>query len=398
MNVFNKVLTKSKTEWIVSMVNSQKFHIHSIKIIKAYYNIFNACGVFKDYIKSWNRCPANEHTWVNFKNHFREAQNELQETNELTLQEAGNAGTANLLVDEIVQRTDHEIINELAHCANLTTETPTPDPKTFKAHFISCLCTTHPDFPAKEWDRLLPQTELTLNLLRQSRYNPKLVSAYASLQGVFDFNVTPLAPARTNENPNNHSTWLPRGTNASYIGPALEHYRCVTCFVPATQALRITNTIEYFPHNAPFSKMHFIKQPLTSFPSFAIPLLLCLSSLLVTLWPLLPSARLLPSSTVLYLCLLLHLHQPCPPVPRIPVLNRHRLLHQLFPPPEAPSLLPKSHIESPSESFVSTPKDTSTTFPTPKPTFHDRHPVRPRLLVHPHSGHCFHFMCGQLWC
>ncbi len=65
---------------------------------------------------------------MNFKNHFREAQNELQETNELTLQEAGY-GTANL-VDEIVQHTVHEITNELAHRANLTTETPTPAPTT----------------------------------------------------------------------------------------------------------------------------------------------------------------------------------------------------------------------------------------------------------------------------
>ena len=65
--------------------------------------------------------------------------------------------------------------------------------QTFKNHFISCLCTAPPGFPAAEWDRLLPQAEITLNLLRNCRYNPAL-SAYAALFGTFDFNRTPVAP------------------------------------------------------------------------------------------------------------------------------------------------------------------------------------------------------------
>ncbi len=57
------------------------------QIIVKVYNIFNSCGrVFREYNKLlWNRRAANEHTWVNFKNHFRDAQKELEETNELTL-------------------------------------------------------------------------------------------------------------------------------------------------------------------------------------------------------------------------------------------------------------------------------------------------------------------------
>ena len=43
------------------------------------------------------------------------------------------------------------------------------------------------------WCRVLQQAELTLNLLRLSRLNPKL-SAYAHLEGAFDFNRTPLVP------------------------------------------------------------------------------------------------------------------------------------------------------------------------------------------------------------
>ena len=36
---------------------------------------------------------------------------------------------------------------------------------TFKNHFIAGLCTTDKQFPLQLWDRILPQTTLTLNLL-----------------------------------------------------------------------------------------------------------------------------------------------------------------------------------------------------------------------------------------
>ena len=48
--------------------------------------------------------------------------------------------------------------------------------RTFKNHFLSGLASCDPDFPLREWDRLIPQAELTLNLLRNSRLNPKLSS------------------------------------------------------------------------------------------------------------------------------------------------------------------------------------------------------------------------------
>jgi hypothetical protein len=68
--------------------------------------------------------------------------------------------------------------------------------RTFKSHFLAFLATCDPDFPIAEWDCLLFQAKLTLNLLRSSRVNPKL-SAYAYLSGNFDFNKTPLAPPGT---------------------------------------------------------------------------------------------------------------------------------------------------------------------------------------------------------
>ena len=68
--------------------------------------------------------------------------------------------------------------------------------RTFKSHFLSTLATCDPDYPITEWDRLLQQSEMTLNLLRVARCNPKL-SAYAYLEGQHDYNRTPLAPPGT---------------------------------------------------------------------------------------------------------------------------------------------------------------------------------------------------------
>lgn len=138
--------------------------------------------------------------------------------------------------------------------------------QTFKDHFIACLASIDPTFPIAEWDRLLPQAELTLNLLRNSRINPKL-SSYAYLFGNFDFNKTPLAPVGTKVlvhlKPDDRSSFSPRGVDGFYIGPSLDHYRCVKCFIPATNGVRDADTVEYFPHHFPIPEMQpidYIKQ------------------------------------------------------------------------------------------------------------------------------------------
>ena len=86
--------------------------------IQRAYNIVNATGLYKDYIKTWSRRPRADKTWPNFKDHFRTAHLELQETGELTLHEAGY-GNANL-VEDIVAR----LTNELNHRANIVHEEP----------------------------------------------------------------------------------------------------------------------------------------------------------------------------------------------------------------------------------------------------------------------------------
>ena len=61
-----------------------------------------------------------------------------------------------------------------------------------------------PNFLLSEQDRLIPQTNITLNLLRNTRCNSKL-SAYSYIFGTFNFIATPLALPETKVVAHTHS-------------------------------------------------------------------------------------------------------------------------------------------------------------------------------------------------
>ena len=65
--------------------------------------------------------------------------------------------------------------------------------RTFKSRFLEILTGVDPDFPKYMWDKLLTQTELTINLLRQETLNPRM-SAWEYYNGPFDYSATPLGP------------------------------------------------------------------------------------------------------------------------------------------------------------------------------------------------------------
>jgi hypothetical protein len=122
--------------------------------------------------------------------------------------------------------------------------------QTFKNHFVSVLHGCDPQFPANQWDRLLPQTVMTLNMVRPSRLNPRL-SAYNQLWGPFNFERTPLAPPRCkviiHERPQERGTWADHGVTGFYIGPTMHHFRNYYCYIPSTRGERVSNTVEFFP-------------------------------------------------------------------------------------------------------------------------------------------------------
>ena len=105
--------------------------------------------------------------------------------------------------------------------------------RTFKNQFIASLCTVYPRLPFYLWDRLLSQVTMTLNMLRRSRLNPGL-SAYGQVDGIHNFERTPLAPlgckVKINEKPHKRLTYASHSVGGWYLGPAVHHYRCYTCY------------------------------------------------------------------------------------------------------------------------------------------------------------------------
>ena len=119
--------------------------------------------------------------------------------------------------------------------------------RNFKAHFLSVLAGTAESFPKNLWDRLLPQTEITLNLLRQSNATPN-VSAYAHLVGPFDYNKMPLAPmgceVQVHEKTDKRGTWAFHSVDGWYLFTSPEHYRVHNCQIKQTKKERLTDTLQ----------------------------------------------------------------------------------------------------------------------------------------------------------
>ncbi len=127
--------------------------------------------------------------------------------------------------------------------------------------FIAALATTDSDFPLQLWDRLTPQVENTLNMLRALQIDPSK-SAYEILNGLYDWNNCPLAPlgckAIVYKDGDTCGSWVSRGVNAFYLGPAKDHYRCNNYYIPKTRAYRILGSTELFPQHCqlPYMTLH----------------------------------------------------------------------------------------------------------------------------------------------
>jgi hypothetical protein len=130
--------------------------------------------------------------------------------------------------------------------------------RTFKEHFIAGLASVDPYFPMHLWDRLLPQAEMSLNLLRTSRLHPQLFAA-AHLHGIVDYNKTVFAPPGCNiiahEKPSQGRTWARHGQPGFSLGSAMHHYRCQNAYITSTASERIVDTLEFFPHNSPMPQL-----------------------------------------------------------------------------------------------------------------------------------------------
>jgi hypothetical protein len=117
---------------------------------------------------------------------------------------------------------------------------------------VAGLSSVDSSFPLHLWDRLLPQAEITLNLLQTSRLHPQL-SAAAHFHGLVDYNKKAFAPPGckiiAHEKPGKRRTWAPHGQHGYSLGPAMHHYRCQNVYISTTASERIVDTLELFPHN-----------------------------------------------------------------------------------------------------------------------------------------------------
>jgi hypothetical protein len=106
------------------------------------------------------------------------------------------------------------------------------------------------------WDRLLPQTITTLNLLHQSNAVPT-ISAYQHIRGIFYYNRTPLAPmgcaVQMHKRRDRQGTWAKHSIDGWHLRTSPEHYRCHIVYTNGTQSKRISDTV--------FFKTKFITQP-----------------------------------------------------------------------------------------------------------------------------------------
>jgi hypothetical protein len=122
--------------------------------------------------------------------------------------------------------------------------------QTFKGHFIAVLAGVDSSFPINQWDELLLQTVLTLNLLRQSNVAPN-ISAWAYHHGSFDYNRMPLAPmgcaVQFHIKPSRRKMFGEHSEDGFYLKTSEEHYRTHVIFVKKTRAKRLADTV-FFKH------------------------------------------------------------------------------------------------------------------------------------------------------
>lgn len=123
--------------------------------------------------------------------------------------------------------------------------------QTWKAAMKSTLALLPSTFLIGFWCRLIPQVNLSVNLLRPCRQNPKL-SAWAAMQGEFHFGAMSIAPPGSemymHDKPNRRRSWGYNAKKAWYIGPSLDHYRSFRGVLPSTGAEQISDTVRFNHH------------------------------------------------------------------------------------------------------------------------------------------------------
>ena len=120
-----------------------------------------------------------------------------------------------------------------------------------KNHLQAMLASTAPSFPLDLWDECLPQAEITVNHLRPYSPNPDLCAYEGFHSHTYDFVAHPISivgiHVLVHDKPSERPSWSPHGSKGFYLGPALQHHKCYRTWIIDTQAVRISDTLAWFP-------------------------------------------------------------------------------------------------------------------------------------------------------
>ena len=119
----------------------------------------------------------------------------------------------------------------------------------FKAQFLVTLVGVASDFPHSLWDLLLPQTDMTLNMLWQATSDPT-TSAWGFFAGrKFNYSATPFGPLGINvivhAKPGRRKSCDFRGKDGWSVGVSLKHYRC-QLVIPKLSKFPVTSNTTKF--------------------------------------------------------------------------------------------------------------------------------------------------------
>jgi hypothetical protein len=124
---------------------------------------------------------------------------------------------------EIKKKCKYQLVPPDNHERNLAEQAI----QTFKNHFRGVITGVDKTFPVRLWDRLLPQTVLTLNLLQKSNFAPTVL-AHQYVHGAFDYNKMPLAPmgcaVQIHKCSERRGKWAANSVEGWYLQTSPKHY------------------------------------------------------------------------------------------------------------------------------------------------------------------------------
>ena len=120
--------------------------------------------------------------------------------------------------------------------------------QSLQKQILSIIAVVSTDFPMYQWERLLPQAELTLNLIWKYNTTPTVL-AYSSMFGPLDYNIMALSPmgcaVLIYENSNARASWDNHAVYSWYLYISPEHYRAHVCRVKNTNADQLLDTVVF---------------------------------------------------------------------------------------------------------------------------------------------------------